>query len=220
MPVKPENSDGKTIQMRPAMIWPDGSVAVKDAAVLFGVSGQSILNWIKSGAPHVPGAQGRSNPTRVNVREIAKWQTEQALDARGDDGDRAYNEGRAKAMDWHYRAIKRRAEASKELGTLVPVDIVADLWEKEHTTVRTQLLTIADRLAVTLAAETDPITVRTRIGDEIALAMSELSGVDVAITSVGGDPSLSFYDQIDLDDDMPDDADEPEGSDDDDGDDL
>lgn len=209
MPVKQGASGSGAVQTRQVSIWPDGSVAVKDAAVLFSVSGQTIMNWIQDGAPHTAGTAGRGNPTRIKVSEVAQWRTAKALADHGADGDQAYNEGRAKAMDWHYRAIKRRADACREIGTLIPVDLIADVVEADYQRVRTRLSSIAPRLAVRIAAESDPAQARQMIDAAIHDAMTSLSAPDAVIERASGDPSRSIHDSLDLDDDDEIDADAP-----------
>lgn len=195
-PTRQRTPDGQT---RTVTVFPDGSMTIRDAADAIGITAQTIRNWLDAGAPHVPGGQGRTNPARVRIRDLIAWREAQALDEAGAADGEAYNEGRAKAMDWHYRAIKRRADACREIGTLIPVDLIADVWDDQNQRVRSSLMPIGSRLSITVAAESDPAAVKRMIDDEIADAMTTISSAAAAIEKAGGNPGASIHDPLDLD---------------------
>jgi hypothetical protein len=118
----------------------------------------------------------------------------------GEDGQ-VYDEARAKAADWHYRAIRRQADARRELGQLVPIDIIADVVEADHQAVRSILSSVAARVAVKLASETDAAVTRRIVGDAISDAMSRISTPDRTIELAGGNPRASVHDPLEIDQD-------------------
>ncbi|UFM66786.1 helix-turn-helix domain-containing protein [Paracoccus sp. MA] len=199
-PTRQRNPDGQT---KVVTVLPDGTMTVRDAADAIGITAQTIRNWIEAGAPHIAGGQGRTNPARVRIRDLIAWREAQALEEAGLADGETYHEGRAKAMDWHYRAIKRRADACREIGTLIPVDLIADVWDDQNQRVRSSLMPIGSRLSITVAAETDPAAVKRMIDDEISAAMTTISSAAAAIEKAGGNPHASIHDHLDLDDDDP-----------------
>lgn len=180
-------------------VAPDGSMTIRDAAAVMGVSAQSVRNWIDAGCPHQAGGQGRGNVARIRIKEVIDWRIGdlQARLGEGDDG--GYNEGRAKAADWHYRAIKRQADARKELGALIAVDDVAAAVAEDYERVRSRLNSIPSRVAVQAAAETDASVIRAMIARAIGDALQNLSTADQVILAAGGNPDASVHDVLDLD---------------------
>lgn len=171
-----------------------------DAALLLDVTAQTLRNWVQSGCPNVPGARGRNGAARVRLGEVMEWRAAQiAGGAAPDDDGQVYDEGRAKAADWHYRAIRRQADARRELGQLVPVDIIADVVEADHQAVRSILSSVAARIAVRLAAESDASVTRRIVGDAIADAMSRISSPERTIERAGGNPRSSIHDPLEID---------------------
>ena len=145
------------------------------------------------------------------------WRETQALEEAGVDPEgNEYNEARAKAADWHYRAIRRQADARKQLGSLVPVDLIADAVEEDYERVRSRLNSVPGRVSVQAAAETDASIVRTMIEKAIRDALSNLSEPADVVTRAGGNPASSAFDHLDLDMTAADDAedfDDMEGAD-------
>lgn len=194
-----ENGGQRTVELRA-----DGSVTIADAAALLGVTSQTVRDWCERGCPHTPGRRGRNNPTVVNLSAVMQWR----MDDRGgraggppiigEDGQ-VYDEARAKAADWHYRAIKRQADARRELGQLVPVDMIADVVEADHQAVRSMLSSVAARIAVKLAAESDAAVTRRIVSDAIADAMTRISSTEQTIERAGGNPAASVHDALDID---------------------
>lgn len=183
----------------------DGYMTLRDAAAVLGVTRQTVTNWTHAGCPHRPGQRGRNGSAAVRLREVMDWKIQESRveDQRGEDGQ-AYNEGQAKAADWHYRAISRQAQARRDLGQLVAVDHVAAAVEADYEKVRSGLNSVATKLSVKIAAETDAAVARRMISDEISNALGNLSATDDLIRRSGGDPDTSVHDHVDLDD-VPDD---------------
>lgn len=198
-PARGQHDNGKqrTVELRA-----DGSVTIADAAALLGVTSQTVRDWCERGCPHTPGSRGRNNPTTVSLSAVMQWR----LDDRGargaapigEDGQ-VYDEALAKAADWHYRAIRRQADARRELGSLLAVDAVADVVEAEYQAVRARLNSIPARLAVRIAAESDPAVARKMIEHAIADALAHLSEPETVIERAGGDPRSSVHDAVEID---------------------
>lgn len=179
----------------------EGRMPVRDAAQALGVTAQTIRNWCDAGCPHVPGARGRTNPTTVHLGEVMQWRLERENRnaARGPDGN-AYNLEAAKAAEMHFRAIRREAEARRDLGSLIAVDDIAEVIEQEFQGVRSRLNSIPARLAVKISAVTDAAVARAMISDAISDALAHLSDSDGVARRAGGDPSTSVHDVIEIDD--------------------
>lgn len=184
----------------------DGLMTVRDAAAVLGMTPQGIRKWLDQGCPHQAGSQGRTNPSMLRLIDVIRWREVEAA-----GGDEAYNETAAKAADWHYRAIIRQAEARKSLGSLVPVDLIADAVEEDYQRVRDRLNSVPARLSVQIAAETDASIVRSMIQRAIHDALANLASPEDVIERAGGDPSSSVYDPLELDDE--DDRDDEEDTD-------
>lgn len=183
----------------------EGRMPVRDAAQALGVTAQTIRNWLDAGCPHVPGARGRTNPTTVHLGEVMQWRLERENRnaARGPDGN-AYNLEAAKAAEMHFRAIRREAEARRDLGSLIAIDDIAEVIEQEFQGVRSRLNSIPARLAVKISAVTDAAVARAMISDAIADALAHLSDADGVVRRAGGDPATSVHDVIEIDDPDPD----------------
>jgi transposase-like protein len=186
------------------------SMTIADAARAIGVTAQTVRNWMLAGCPHQPGVPGRGNGATIKIQEIIEWRIAEATqdgDIEGDDGQ-VYNEARAKAADWHYRAIKRRADALQQLGTLIPVDHIADVVQRDYDNVRSNLNSIPGRYSVQLAAATEVHDVRAILMSALAGALSNLSEPNSIIEDADGNPEGSVYDPVDLDGIIADEADE------------
>lgn len=179
----------------------DRSVTYADAALLLGVTAQTIRNWVGEGCPNLPGAKGRNGAARVRLGEVLTWRAAQLAAAGGavhDEDGTVYDLDRARAVDMHYRAISRQAAARRELGQLVPVDLVADAVEEDYQRVRSRLDSVPSRVAVQAAAETDASVVRAMVAKAISDALGNLSAGDDVVERSGGDPSASVHDPLDL----------------------
>lgn len=188
----------------------DRSVTYADAALLLDVTAQTVRNWVVAGCPSIPGARGRNNAARVRLGEVMEWRAAQlAGGAAPDEDGTVYDLDRARAVDMHYRAISRQAAARRELGQLVPVDLVADAVEEDYQRVRSRLDSVPSRVAVQVAAETDASVVRAMVAKAISDALGNLSAVGDIVERSGGDPSASVHDPLDLDGHFDDDEEDP-----------
>lgn len=170
-------------------------LTVRDAAAVLEMTPHGFRKWLDKGCPHRPGGQGRTNPALVRMIDVIRWREAEAA-----GGDDLYDEDAAKAADWHYRAIIRQADARKNLGSLVPVDLIADAVEEDYQRVRDRLNSVPARLSVQIAAETDASIVRSMIQRAIHDALANLASSDDVIERAGGDPAASVYDPLELDD--------------------
>lgn len=73
------------------------------------------------------------------------------------------------------RAEKIRLEVDKLKGSLVPIDDVASIVEKEYAYVRAQLLSIPSKMAKPLANINDPQVVKDNLDEAIAEVLGELT---------------------------------------------
>ncbi|UWR38383.1 hypothetical protein [Sulfitobacter sp. W074] len=94
----------------------------------------------------------------------------------GEDGEGLrYNYEEAKARDKHFAAVRREAEARRELGMLIPVDIIADTVDRENAAVRSALMSIPSRVSVRLSAIDDAGQIGRELTAEIDGALASLS---------------------------------------------
>lgn len=131
----------------------------------------------------------------LRLIDVIRWREVEAA-----GGGEAYNEGASKAADWHYRAIIRQADARKNLGSLIPVDLIADVVEEDYQRDRDRLNSVPTRLSVQVATETDASIVRSMIQRAIHDALANLASSEDVIERADGDPAVSVYDPLELDD--------------------
>lgn len=193
------------------MVDANGTVTVSEAAKLLGYSRTAVDKWIARGCPVAkPAGKGRGNVMRLHLDAVCEWLcTERSADAAmlGDDGV-TYNYDTARARDMHYRAIKREAEAYEHIGALIPVDVIADVVDREYAEVRAALLSIPARLAVPLSACEDPEEASAILQAQIDRILAQLSAPEKIIRESGGDPDRSIHDDISIADDPTDDDEE------------
>lgn len=195
-------------------VWGDGSVTVASIATLVGKTKQTIRNWLDEGCPVAHrGGQGRANATRLVPSDVIEWMIFRETGADDGDGEGLrYNYEEAKARDKHFAAVRREAEARRELGMLIPVDIIADTVDKENAAVRSALMSLPGRLSVRLSAIDDPGQISRELTAEIDGALASLSSGDAIAVEVGADTSTSVFDHVDvLGGDDPEDDEEGEG---------
>ncbi len=82
----------------------------------------------------------------------------------------------ARTADMVFRAKLRKLEHDVRAGKLIPKDEVHVAAFHQARTLRDRVLSIADRVAAMLAAETDPVRVHQILSEEIRKALVELSG--------------------------------------------
>lgn len=189
-----------TAPLKTVTVRADGSIGLREASALLGVTEQALRDWLARGCPHVPGTTGRGKGASVHLPAVIAWRIEDLSrpgDVQDEDGT-TYNLERAKAVDMHYRAISRQAAARRELGQLVPVDLVADAVEEDYQRVRSRLDSVPSRVSVQAAAEADSSVVRALIAKAISDALENLSAPDEIIDRAGGDPASSVHDPLDL----------------------
>lgn len=208
-------SSSKTGVERNVKLHLDDSIKVADAARLLGKTPNTIRNWIERGAPVAhAGDKGSGNVTRVILADIVDWNMREQIRAgEGEDGDGETSEQkkkRAEAEDWHYRAKIRKAQAYREIGALIPVDVIADVVAKEYGRVRSSLFALPGRLSTRLSALEDPAEIARTMQDEINASLASLSDPEEVAQDAGADTARSIEEPIDIEDPVvtPDESDE------------
>jgi hypothetical protein len=184
------NDDDKIIT-----VLPGGNLTLKDAAAVLSYTANGLRDWVARGAPHTPGRAGGQAMT-VNIRDLMEWKVATAVEGMMADDGEEHNEGRAKAAYAHYRAIRAEADVRRELGALVAVDMIADVIEEDYQRVRSRLNSVAGRVAVRAAAETDASIVRTMISKEINAALANMAEADDITERAAGNPNASVHDVL------------------------
>lgn len=185
--------------VRSIKIATDGSIKIADAAFLFGKTSQTIRNWIEAGAPVATGGdKGRGNVTRVVVQDVIAWRDASRIDE--EETEHGYDEKTSKAALAHFKAIKAESEARRELGSLIPVDVIVGVIAEQFSDVRATMMSIPGRLATRLAAETDSAVTANVIMKEINRALASLSSPEDAATEAGADLNRSIEDPVELPD--------------------
>lgn len=204
--VGPGNGTNRTVE-----VLADGSMVLAHAAAALSVTSQTIRNWIEAGCPHIPGGQGRGNVTRVKIGDVMAWRVDEVTGDRFGDGDLDLELD--KAREKKLQVIRLERNIRVDMGSLVPVDLIADAVEADYSKVRSRLSSIPSRICVQVAAEENPAVVRAMIKKEINEALKNLSSADNVTRQAGGDPDTSVHDPIrrvgiadQIDDDISDEA--------------
>lgn len=194
-------TSAQDLPTRSVELLPDGSVTVADAAVVLGVTGTTLHNWLKKGCPvFTKGTAGRGKGARVIIKDVVDWLVEERARDLGADpgGEDGYSYERARARDMHYRAIRREHEAYEHIGALVPIDLICEIVEREYSEIRAGLLSLPSRLATPLSAVSDPEEVSHLVQVEVDTMMRALSGGEEIAKGAGGDPSRSIHEAIEV----------------------
>lgn len=188
----------------------DGYMSSRHAAAALGVTSQTIRNYTRDGCPFIASGPGRGGGIFIKLSDFVKWRAAKELeragvgaDVEGEDGQ-VYNFDRAKAVDMHYRAVKRQADAHRDLGNLVAVDDIADVVAAEYGEVASRLRSVPARIAVRVAAQDNPDIVRELIADEISECLRQLSTPSEVIEEAGGNPVGSIDAPLAIADELPD----------------
>lgn len=182
-------NDKQPAVARSIQVRPDGTLTVRDAAAVLGLSPVALRKWFDNGCPYNAGGQGRTNPATVTMMHVIEWRA-------GNDEDLDLQ--RDKAREQKLKVIKLEADVRRTLGMLVPVDILADVIDARDQQVRSSLNSIPGRAAIKAAAETDVNRVRRIIADAIAEALAQMTQPDATIRKAGGDPDRSAYEPIEI----------------------
>lgn len=93
-----------------------------------------------------------------------------------DEGDdNAPNLNRATALEKHYKAKLAKLAYEEKAGTMVRIEAVAEVVDREYSRVRARLLAIASKLAPEVALSDDVAACRTAIELAVNDALSELA---------------------------------------------
>lgn len=150
----------------------DFTLTQNEAAVLAGVSVQTLINWKKK--PNPP----PTNPDATHsAREFGKWLQERKQTAKPAQVDPGNGESRS-AVETRLKlaqAIKAERENDVEAGKLIEIEGAVAAWQDILGRVRSRLLRIPYALAPLMASDSDPHSVQAKLKDAVADALSELS---------------------------------------------
>lgn len=100
---------------------------------------------------------------------------ESANEDKDEDEDDGYDYQEARARREHFSAELTQLKAELERGDLVPVADVRKAWADILTQVKTRLLGLPDRMAATVAAESDPHSVQLMLAEEVTDILTDLA---------------------------------------------
>jgi phage terminase Nu1 subunit (DNA packaging protein) len=151
-----------------------GDVVTKQKlAQLFGLSGASIDKAFANGAPVI--AKGnKKQGWQINSAAFFAWYTRWKVESVTGDPD-AMDFEKAKTRVQIATAERIERENRKKERELVPIADVITVLAEEASNVRSHLMTVPGRLAVTVAAESDPVACEALIQDEINLALANIT---------------------------------------------
>lgn len=184
-----QQNDKQPAGARAIQLRADGTLTVRDAAAVLGMTANGFRKWLDNGCPYNAGGHGRSNPATIHMMHVLEWRA-------GNDEDLDLQ--RDKAREQKLKVIRLEADVRRTLGMLVPVDILADVIDARDQQVRSSLNSIPGKAAIKVAAESDVNIVRRIIADAIAEALAQMTAGDAAIRKAGGDPERSAYEPIEI----------------------
>ena len=182
----------------------DRSISISDAAMLLGVTYNSVLGWTKDPDNPLPlanetgGRGGKGGKGRVLLSELVNWRVTREVDKlMGDDddddeeeGDEATPEGTKKAKQDYAAARAKRmfhqansAEIAelRDRRSVLPVDMMLRVVEEETQVFKDRVLDLPGRLSTRVSAITDPKQCYDEIRKECVAA---LNGIKSAYTMV------------------------------------
>lgn len=147
-----------------------------ESAEFFGVTQQSIQNWMQRGCPYlVRGSPGV--PWVFDLLSIAQWRYGSKTDEKsGDDPDEMTPKER---LDW-YKGCREKDAYKRENGELIHVDEVTAAWSKIIDTTKARLMALPMRLSPKLVAITDLRKAENAIKDEVFAALEDLANTDIS----------------------------------------
>lgn len=163
--------------MRPVKIEIDGGdfALMQDAAaVLAGVTVQTLINWHKQDNPPPRNADGG-----YSARDFGRWLVEyrgskkRGPKSKGHEEDDTYVEAERRLK--LAQAIKAERDNDVANGNLLAVDTVELQWQTILTRVRSRLLKLPTGLAPVVVGDTDPYSVQRKIKEAVHDALSEAS---------------------------------------------
>lgn len=140
-----------------------------EAAEWFGVSQQTIANWLSRGCPYIQqGAPGKS--WVFDLLALAKWRygSQEPSDSNPEDmtpKDR---------LDW-YRGEAERLKLEEQKGDMIQAGRVRELWEAHIRTAKGRLLALPSRLSPSIFRAKDMRSIEVKLTTEIRDVMEELA---------------------------------------------
>lgn len=143
--------------------------------MIFGLSQSYIDKALANGAPYVSRGT-RKEGWRINTAAFHAWVKQEAVNAiKPEDPNRlTFDEAKAKKTQAEYERIEM--ENKRRRGELVTIDEVVTVYREEASIIRSQIMSIPDRAAIPLSAETDAAVIREYLIDEVNLALQNISG--------------------------------------------
>lgn len=163
----------------------------RQLADIFGVAEETLTQWQKQGMPILLQRKGQQG-NQYETKAVIEW-----INAR-----RASDEPPTDYDTERTRKVKLEAdilalEKAKIEGKLIPADKAETAWVKLTSAFRAKLLSIPNKYAPILAAQTGFIEIEQTLNDAIYRALNELSDSDLAeritdqFDEAGSDPSAS-----------------------------
>jgi phage terminase Nu1 subunit (DNA packaging protein) len=142
----------------------------RQLASVFGVSEETITQWMKAGMP----VRTQRKGTRGNEYETAdciRWYV-----ARDSGGDRALDLTQERARLAKAQADKTELEAAELRGDLARYEDISSHWTRQSTACKSRLLVIPSKVAPRVRAAATDMDAASIIQSEICEALEELSG--------------------------------------------
>ncbi|WP_068318921.1 terminase small subunit [Polycladidibacter hongkongensis] len=137
----------------------------KELSETFGVTPQTIRNWVKRGCPvHLD--EGRGKATQFNSAQVFAWRErclQAALEEQVPEKDRVRIRRDAAAADL------AEIEVEKQRGALVPIDMVVGEVAKEYAMIRANFLAMSGEIADELEMQELPF-----IEEKLSLKIGEI----------------------------------------------
>lgn len=142
--------------------------------LIFGMSQKAIENAFANGAPYVSKGS-RKEGWRINTAAFEAWRREELRNSiKPEDPNRlSFDEAKAKKTQEEYERIAMANRQKRR--ELVTIDEVVTVIREESAIVRSHLMALPGRVAIPMAAESDPAVIESMMVDEINIALSNIS---------------------------------------------
>lgn len=160
------------------------SQAVKQGRITVKVDPRTAERYLESQRADVEWEKNSDQSKNVNGGANGKRPPKKpAKGARVEEGDRngipsLYD---SRAIKEAYLARKAKVEYERLIGKLVPIDEVQAQAMEAGIALKSTIVSIPDRLAPMLAAETDPDVVHAMLLDELTKALEELARLELKV---------------------------------------
>lgn len=151
-------------------------------ATVTGLSMAALDKAFEAGAPVV--AKGnRKQGWQINTADFVQWYIRRKVDELTGDPDKM-NFDQAKTAKMQAETRIKEMQLAKLEGETLTIDEAVALYREEATIIRSQFMAMPGRLAIPVAAESDPAAVEAMIFDEVNLALSNITG-DSTVAWIG-----------------------------------